>query len=136
MYFLLPFNFIHYNCNPTVIAGHEKSVFRLITLLLSTEIFSKRRKICAFHEEKPEHQQSFTVIFQFINQPNLSIEGKSFRLLFCHRNWSIKNLSFFNRYHEISSQTQFFTQVCDQNGLRSTILLQTNFLSNVASLIP
>ena len=35
-------------------AGLNKLVYRLIVMFLSTEIFSKRRKIYAWFEEKPE----------------------------------------------------------------------------------
>ena len=35
-------------------AGFQKLVYRLIVLFLPTEIFSKRRKIYAWNEEKPE----------------------------------------------------------------------------------
>lgn len=35
--------------------GLEKYVYRLIVMFLSTEIFSKRRKIYAWYEEKPEY---------------------------------------------------------------------------------
>jgi len=34
--------------------GQEKLVYRLIIMFLSTEIFSKRRKIYSWIEEKPE----------------------------------------------------------------------------------
>ena len=34
--------------------GLEKLVYRLIVMFLSTEIFSKRRKIYTWAEEKPE----------------------------------------------------------------------------------
>jgi len=34
--------------------GREKLVYRLIIMFLSTEIFSKRRKIYSWFEEKPE----------------------------------------------------------------------------------
>ena len=34
--------------------GIEKIVYRLIVMFLSTEIFSKRRKIYAWAEEKPQ----------------------------------------------------------------------------------
>ena len=36
----------------------EKIVYRLIVMFLSTEIFSKRRKIYAWAEEKPEWRSS------------------------------------------------------------------------------
>ena len=35
--------------------GREKLVYRLIIMFLSTEIFSKRRKIYSWIEEKPEY---------------------------------------------------------------------------------
>ena len=41
-------------CCPDVKPGLEKLFYRLIVMFLSTEIFSKRRKIYAWAEEKPE----------------------------------------------------------------------------------
>ena len=41
-------------CCPEMYSGLEKFVYRLIVMFLSTEIFSKRRKIYAWAEEKPE----------------------------------------------------------------------------------
>jgi len=39
---------------PILQSGTSKNYFRLIRVLLSTEIFSKRRKIYSTTEEKPE----------------------------------------------------------------------------------
>ena len=39
---------------PDTKSGLKKLVYRLIVMFLSTEIFSKRRKIYAWAEEKPE----------------------------------------------------------------------------------
>ena len=39
--------FIHFTKGPAAKQGDEKLVYRLIQLFPSTEIFSKRRKICA-----------------------------------------------------------------------------------------
>ena len=47
------FRYFCFKNNPTK-AGLQKLVYRLIVLFLSTEIFSKRRKIYAWFEEKPE----------------------------------------------------------------------------------
>ena len=41
-------------CCPDMKPGLEKIFYRLIVMFLSTEIFSKRRKIYAWAEEKPE----------------------------------------------------------------------------------
>ena len=40
--------------HPAVRQGWDKLVYRLIVMFLSTEIFSKRRKIYSWIEEKPE----------------------------------------------------------------------------------
>ena len=46
--------FIFCICYPDMKSGLKKLVYRLIVMFLSTEIFSKRRKIYAWAEEKPE----------------------------------------------------------------------------------
>ena len=43
-----------FHCLITLLWRARKIVYRLIRMFLSTEIFSKRRKIFSFIEEKPE----------------------------------------------------------------------------------
>ena len=43
-----------FHCLITLLWRARKIVYRLIRMFLSTEIFSKRRKIFSFVEEKPE----------------------------------------------------------------------------------
>ncbi len=51
----------------------DKLVYRLIELFLSTEIFSKRRKIYTWIEEKPEQRSLayFTAIIDHSHSPNM-----------------------------------------------------------------
>lgn len=66
---------------PCIEAGSEKLVYRLFVLFLPTEIFSKRRKIYTWIEEKPELHE--------IRRPNYA------HVCCHHRKWCFQLQSFF-----------------------------------------